>query len=79
MTVFVDQNRLRLCFGGRYVGDPLWLDLPDDAQILAFERHPAKPGFDVAINSPRFMYVSAGERIPEMAWQLPGNPSWWRR
>jgi hypothetical protein len=68
---------LSLC--GAYCGDSYWLDLPDDARIIAFEPIPDRAGFILTFYSERFAPVLAGQPIPELVWQLPGNRSQWGR
>jgi hypothetical protein len=79
VTVFVREERIRLSLCGVYCSDSYSLDLPDDARIVAFEPAPARAGFVLTIYSERLASVLAGQPIPELAWQLPGQQSKWRR
>src|SRR5262249_4701348 len=78
-TVFVQEERLRLSLCGTYCSDSYWTDLPDDARIIAIEPVPTRAGFVLTFYSERFAPVLAGQPVPELAWQLPGQQSKWRR
>jgi hypothetical protein len=77
-TLFANEERLRRALSSGYQ-DSYSLDLPDDARIIAFEPALARAGFVLTLYSERFTPVQAGQPIPELAWQLPGQQSKWRR